>query len=103
MQDFIDHFKRTSLTGNITEVFGCCYWFAYILCGRFPEAQIMYDPVMNHFMAWYNGKLFDVTGDVTEQYKAIPWEDFDDDLERERIVEQCIKFKQKGSAENERT
>lgn len=91
---FIERFQKTSKTQNITEVFtcGCCYWFAHILCSRFPDAILLYDPVMNHFLVGYNDRLYDITGDVTEQYDAIPWEDFEDELERQRIVDYCIEF-----------
>lgn len=70
--DFISHFHKISKTNDIDEVFtcGCCYWFAYILCGRFQEAEMMYDPVINHFMVGYGGRLYDITGDVTDKYNA---------------------------------
>lgn len=92
---FINHFLKTSKTQNFTEVFtqGCCYWFAYILCARFPEMEIMYDPTINHFMAGCDGRLFDVTGEVTDMYKnAVPWKTFDDSTHRERLNAQCIDF-----------
>lgn len=92
--NFIERFQKTSKTQNITEVFtcGCCYWFAHILCSRFSDAIMMYDPVMNHFMVGYDDRLYDITGDVTDQYEAIPWKDFEDELERQRIVDYCIEF-----------
>lgn len=36
---------------------GNCYWFAHILCERFPELDIYYDPIVGHFYAG-NGKVF---------------------------------------------
>lgn len=92
--NFIERFQKTSKTQNITEVFtcGCCYWFAHILCSRFSDAIMMYDPVMNHFMVGYDDRLYDITGDVTDQYEAIPWKNFEDELERQRIVDYCIEF-----------
>ena len=92
--DFISHFHKISKTNDIDEVFtcGCCYWFAYILCGRFQEAEMMYDPVSNHFMVGYGGRLYDITGDVTDKYNATAWKDFEDELERQRIVDYCIHF-----------
>ena len=92
---FIARFHNVSQTNNIDDVFtsGCCYWFAAILCMRFSDAVLMYDPVINHFMAGRHGRLFDITGDVTDQYKhAIPWGQFDDCEERARIESQCIYF-----------
>lgn len=92
-EQFIKHFHKISSTDDITEVFtcGCCYWFARILCERF-HAKMMYDPVINHFAAEINNRLYDITGDVTHKYHVIPWESFDDDLERQRIIDYCIDF-----------
>lgn len=35
-------------------------------------------------------RLYDITGDVTDKYKVVEWEHFDDELEKQRIVEYCI-------------
>ena len=86
--------KFTELYKNEVEtVFtsGCCYWFAYILCARFG-GEMMYDPIANHFMCMCDGRIYDITGDVSDRYNAIRWEEFDDDLEKSRIVDYCIEF-----------
>lgn len=90
---FINHFHSIVEDDNITDVFtcGCCYWFAFILCERF-NATIMYDPVMNHFAARIDGRLYDITGDVTDKFKMIEWQKFDDELEKQRIIGYCINF-----------
>lgn len=46
---------------------GCCYWFAFILQERFG-GNMMYEPVINHFIQEIGGRLYDASGDVTEQY-----------------------------------
>lgn len=71
---------------------GCCYWFAAILCQRFPESRLMYDQVENHFVTEIGGRLYDITGDVTEQYNVEPWDELDDPLLKARIVRDCIMF-----------
>lgn len=43
-------------------------------------------------MVDYGGRLYDITGDVTDKYNATPWKDFEDELERQRIVDYCIQF-----------
>lgn len=50
--DFILRFTNNGKWNSVIESFtcGCCYWFAYILSVRFPNAIIMYDPVINHFV-----------------------------------------------------
>lgn len=91
---FIEHFHKISKTDDITEVFtcGCCYWFTYILCGRFPQAKMMYDPVINHFVAQIGDKLYDITGDVSDKYDVVSWDDYYDEMEKERIIRDCVNF-----------
>lgn len=91
---FISHFHKVSPTDDVTEVFtlGCCYWFACIICNRFENAKMMYDPIINHFVAQIGDRLYDITGDVTDKYRVVEWEHFDDELEKQRIVDYCITF-----------
>lgn len=95
---FIAHFQGKTGAEIIIDRFtsGCCYWFAFILCSRFPNARMMYDPVVNHFMAEIDGRLYDITGDVTGKYNVIPWDQYDsifqDSSEKERIKQYCIDF-----------
>lgn len=92
---FIARFRNLSDTDEIVDVFtrGCCYWFAFILCERFGGAM-MYDPVANHFAAGIGGRIYDITGDVTEKMNAVPWATYaaDDDVHRKRIEKYCILF-----------
>lgn len=93
----ISRFLRRFHAGNetVNEVFtqGCCFWFADILCKRFPErSRLMYDQVANHFVAEIDGRLYDITGDVTDTYKVEPWDELEDDLLRARIIRDCIMF-----------
>ena len=47
----------------------CSYWFAFILFKRFEtlaeKPVIEYSQASNHFVTKINGKLYDITGDVT--------------------------------------
>ena len=52
----------------------------------------MYDQVANHFVAEIDGRLYDITGDVTDAYKVEPWDELEDDLLRSRIIRDCIMF-----------
>lgn len=92
--DFISRFTNKGRKQEVIESFtcGCCYWFAHILCNRFPNAIMMYDLIDNHFVTLINGRLYDITGDVTGQYKVIVWDDYDDELHKQRIVNDCINF-----------
>lgn len=75
---------------------GCCFWFAHILAERFRgHAEIVLAVVENHFVARIDGRLYDVTGDVTEEYKdsvLVAWDKMDeyDSLQKERIVRDCV-------------
>lgn len=96
MKDVENFLKRFHLSENVDEVFtcDCCYWFAAVLFGRFIRdgATIMYDEVANHFGTRIKGKVYDITGDVTNKYKWVPWESITDSSFRARIVRDCIMF-----------
>ena len=87
--------KRFHENKDVDTVFtnGCCYWFAFILAERFFwEARIMYDQVANHFGTEIRGRVYDITGDVTESYNWEPWDDVEDTMLKDRIKRDCIMF-----------
>lgn len=88
--------KRFHSAPTVDEVFssGCCYWFAFILFRRFLRdgARLMYDEIDNHFGTMIRGRVYDITGDVTEAYDWKPWDALTDDALRARIVRDCIQF-----------
>lgn len=97
MMDVAQFLKRFHFSEDITDVFsnGCCYWFAKILYDRFAPthgATIMYDEVINHFGTKINGRVYDITGDVTFKHEWKPWSEVDDELLRARIIRDCIMF-----------
>lgn len=74
---------------------GGCYWFAYILAARFGQqygAEIVTDYVANHFAARIGGRVYDITGDVTDAGTWEPWAECSDALLRQRIIDGCIMF-----------
>lgn len=75
-------------------LFGCCYWFAFILSVRFAEhkPEIVIDYVANHFGCRINGVVYDIRGDVTAMYNWEPWADCKDSALKERIDMCCINF-----------
>ncbi len=92
----VEKFIRKFQTSEVKTVFReyCSYWFAYILYRRFIRdgAVVMYASIGNHFGTKVFGKVYDITGDVTEKYGWEPWLDFGDEIEKERIVRDCIMF-----------
>lgn len=99
---FISRFTANGQREQVIDTFsnGCCYWFAYILYERFNRAgslsckgYMVYDIVANHFGCCIGGRVYDITGDVTEKYN---WKDIshisDDECAVERVVRDSIMF-----------
>lgn len=87
---FIAGFKDKGVIECFTS--GYCYWFAYILMTRFCklEPDIMYDPVVGHFITRIKGTDFDVTGDVSGKYHPFLWERDSKAYEYSRVFKDCI-------------
>lgn len=47
---------------------GNCYYFAIILCHRFPELEIYYEPIMGHFVAGDGERFYDSRGQYSGKY-----------------------------------
>jgi len=96
VNSFISRFTGSGKYEQVIEAFtcGCCYWFADILAKRFYKdgPEIMYDQVINHFGTQICGRVYDITGDVTDDYDWIPWKDLDDISLTQRIERDCIMF-----------
>ncbi len=87
---------RFHASDDVNEVFtqGCCYWFAVIMAMRF-NSPIMYSPVDNHFTVSIHGRLYDITGDVTEKYPdSVSWIGYAmfDPSDFARIMRDCVLF-----------
>ena len=54
----------------------------------------MYDPIDGHFGTYINGKVYDITGDVTKGHKWISWEWICNNEPNmlKRITNDCINF-----------
>ena len=98
--NFINKFTLNGKRQEVIETFtkGCCYWFAQILCERFydtdawnQDVEIVYDQLFGHFGCRIDGKVYDITGDVTNQYQWSRLSDIDD-MRFERIFRDCINF-----------
>lgn len=90
---FIKHFKDPDPAGaEKLFLYGDCYWFAHILCERFQYAEIYYMPIRNHFIVYYQGKYYDITGQITPKETPVKWSIFRavEPLESMRIERFCI-------------
>lgn len=103
---FINKFTNKGKRQEVVECFtcGCCYWFAHILFERFydvmdwnPNVDIMYDEVINHFGCRVEGRVYDITGDVTEQYRWVTASSVAqrDGLLWNRLIRDCIEMRDK--------
>ena len=75
-------------------LFGCCWWFAWMLRERFwreYSADIVVDYTQYHFACRINGHVYDVTGLVNGGTWE-KWEDCEDEALKKRITDQCIMF-----------
>lgn len=71
---------------------GLCYWFAYILKGRFPQGEIWYDQIENHFYYIIEAIAYDVRGAVDLPTTAKRWDEYKncDLLDYQRVVKYCV-------------
>ena len=64
---FISHFNKFV---GVTEAFtqGCCFHFTTILLSVFgypDDSRIMYNDIDGHFATLINGRLYDITGEIS--------------------------------------
>ncbi len=66
--DFIAKFNEKDFCYVLEETFtqGFCYYFAVILKTRFPEVVIYYDQIDGHFISFYKGEFYDITGHLAK-------------------------------------
>lgn len=99
---FIAKFTNNGKRQEVIDTFscGCCYWFADILWDRFmfeaKKCRIVYDPIINHWACKINDRIYDITGDITNdtQYNWEDWIDFEykDRMLTKRLYRDCINF-----------
>ena len=90
--DFIRQFRDLGAENCFSN--GMCWHFATILCNRFtPYANKVYDPIINHFATEIDGRIYDITGDITDskEYKWELWASYyyKDMKETTRILRDC--------------
>ena len=96
--DFIEEFNGKGKWKQVIECFTCgnCFWFAYILNGRFVGlghyVAVVYDEIENHFGCKIDNEVYDITGIVTNQYNWELWDDVKkrDYLHASHVERDCI-------------
>ena len=71
---------------------GMCYHFTVLLRQRFGSAHcsILYDQVANHFATLIEGRIYDITGDITEN-QEYHWERWSDVRQKDHALEKRIR------------
>lgn len=69
VEKFIKEFKF-AYSQELEYVFlnGNCYHFAVILKDIYPEASLVYHEIEGHYLTLIDNRLYDITGDVTNNY-----------------------------------
>lgn len=92
VMDYIKQFR--DFGPDVVNLFsnGMCYHFVVILRHRFgsQNSSIMYDQVANHFATRIGGRIYDITGDITNnpEYK---WERWSDVKKSDRALAKVIR------------
>lgn len=91
IENEVVEFIRRRFKSDSNWLDGNCYYFAVILCERFPIFNIYYAPVAGHFVAGYNGEFYDWRGKYGEEMPVLL-----SDIEKEDpawyriIVRDCV-------------
>lgn len=75
-------------------LYGCCYWFAFILKTRFSthsKCELMYHVIDNHFATMIDGELYDASGHISV-VGFVPWREIEqmDALLFSRVIHDTI-------------
>ena len=71
-----------------------CFWFAIILHQRFKDSSIVYNPELVHFATKINGRVYDISGELSYPSDYVDWEDYRlNSLDSSLIVRDCILLK----------
>lgn len=93
IEKFCETFR--SKNKNLIQIFnqGYCYHFACILHNIF-NGKIMYNDIDNHFACLYDGKLYDIAGEINYPHNDgyVDWEDYQrsEPLNSSRVLNECV-------------
>jgi len=92
MKEILEFINRRFGKTNANWLNGNCYWFAYILCSRFPELEMYYEPIFGHFVAGDGKTYYDWTGIFESDYSIVKFSDIqkEDPLWYNRIIRDCM-------------
>lgn len=92
--DSVLDFIHRRFTKDCDWMSGNCYWFAKILCDRFPFLELYYDQIPGHFYAVdvINNWAYDFEGThrLSSTAKCFSCLEKEDPLLYERLITNCI-------------
>ena len=90
-KEILDFIHRRFPTNNGNWLKGNCYWFAKILCDRFPYLTIYYTQE-GHFVVGFQSHYYDWTGEVQIAGPIANWDyiQVHDETWADRIKRDCI-------------
>lgn len=92
--EILDFIKKRFSNTDANWLYGNCYYFAQILCMRFPWLKVYYEPVAGHFIAGTPSHYYDWRGLVTNQLDSKPilldWIKDNEPNWYNRLLEDCI-------------
>ena len=91
MQDEVLEFIQRRWQQDSHWLYGNCYWFARVLCEKFPYLKIYYMPIIGYFVAGTPSRYYDWTGLNKDKEKPILFEQLcaEDLLWGEHILRDC--------------
>lgn len=93
VEKFCETFR--SKNENLIQIFnqGYCYHFACILHNIF-NGKIMYNDIDNHFACLYDGKLYDIAGEINYPHNDgyVDWAEYQriEPLNSSRVLNECV-------------
>lgn len=91
--EVLDFIERRWHSQDSNWLNGNCYWFAFILCERFPYLEIYYLPIQGHFVAGVatENRYYDWTGAVAPDERPVRLGDIlvEDALWYDRLMRDC--------------
>lgn len=91
--EIITEFINRRFPGDCNWTTGNCYYFATILCTRFPNLKIYYMPITGHFVVSSDKvNFYDHTGRVNVQEEVYDFELLKDEdpIWYNRLIRDCI-------------
>lgn len=89
----IEEFIKRRFSNDCNWLYGNCYYFALILCYRFPHLKKIYYPIEGHWVASDGEYAYDFNGKSKIKdifYSEDEWK-YEDEEYYERVITDCTR------------